>query len=59
MRPFFEARSHGEPTINKTDLSLILSALGLAISLGLGFTAAALLAGYLAGLLTASQRRGP
>jgi hypothetical protein len=45
--------------MDRTDLSLILSALGLAISLGLGLTAVALLAGYLAGFLTARRRHSP
>jgi hypothetical protein len=45
--------------MDKTDLSLILSALGLAVALGLGPIASALLAGYLAGPLTSNKRRGP
>jgi hypothetical protein len=45
--------------MDKTDLSLILSALGLAVSLGLGLIAAAVLTTFLAGLLTGSRRRGP
>jgi hypothetical protein len=45
--------------MDKTDLSLILSAAGLAISLGLGLIAAALVAAFLAGLLTGKQFRGP
>jgi hypothetical protein len=45
--------------MDKTDLSLILSAPGLAVSLGLGLIAAALLAAFLAGLLTGNRRRGP
>lgn len=45
--------------MDKTDLSLIPSALGLAVSLGLGVIAAAVRAAFLAGLLTGSRRRGP
>jgi hypothetical protein len=59
MQPSFKARLHGSPTMDKTDLSLILSALGIAIALGLSRTAAALIAGYLAGWLTARKRRDP
>jgi hypothetical protein len=49
--------SNGEQTMNRTDLGLILGALGLAHSYGLGPTATALLAGYLAGRITADRRR--
>jgi hypothetical protein len=45
--------------MDKTDLGLILSATALAVSLGIGPTAAALIAGYLAGLLTHIQRPRP
>ena len=46
--------------MDKTDLSLTFSALGLAVALGVGPLAAALLATYLAGLLTGqAKRRGP
>jgi len=45
--------------MHKTDLGLILSATALAVSLGIGRTAAALIAGYLAGLLTRTQRPRP
>lgn len=46
--------------MDKTDLSLILSALGLAVALGIGLTACALLATFIAGLLIGqTTRRGP
>jgi hypothetical protein len=45
--------------MDKTDLGLILSATALAVSLGIGPTAAALIAGYLAGLLTPTHRARP
>jgi hypothetical protein len=45
--------------MDKTDLSLILSALGLAVSLGVGPLAVALFAAFLAGRLSTSRRRGP
>jgi hypothetical protein len=45
--------------MDKTDLGLILSATALAVSLGIGPTAAALIAGYIAGLLTRARRPRP
>jgi hypothetical protein len=46
--------------MDKTDLSLILSALGLAVALGIGLVACALLATFMAGLLIGqTTRRGP
>jgi hypothetical protein len=45
--------------MDKTDLSLILSTAGVAISLGLGVIAAALVAAFLAGLLTGKELGGP
>jgi hypothetical protein len=42
--------------MDQTDLGLILSATALAVSLGIGPTAAALIAGYLASRLARTQR---
>jgi hypothetical protein len=46
--------------MDKTDLSLLLSALGLAVSLGIGLIATSLIAAFAAGLLIGRKtRRGP
>jgi hypothetical protein len=46
--------------MDKTDLSLLLSALGLAITLGVGLITTAVIAAFTAGLLIGHQtRRGP
>ena len=52
------ARTYVRP-MDKTDTALILSALSVALALGIGPVASALLAGYLAGTLTTSRWRGP
>jgi hypothetical protein len=46
--------------MDKTDLSLLFSVPGLAVSLGLGLIATALIAAFAAGLLIGrTTRRGP
>jgi|tagenome__1003787_1003787.scaffolds.fasta_scaffold19529744_2 hypothetical protein len=53
MTPSFQADRNG----CKTDLSLILNTLSLAVALGAGPIAAALLAAFAAGLLIAKATR--
>jgi hypothetical protein len=45
------------PTIDRTDLSLLLSTLALAVSIGIGPIAVALIAAFAGGLLLGSRAR--
>ena len=60
LGPFSCGSNDAQEAMHKTDLSPIISALGLAVALGTGLTACALLATFIAGLLIGqTTRRGP